>query len=621
MEVNIKKAVSMFFSSSSFEMIYFEAIANALDAAATSVDIYIRGAKDSNGAIQLHNLSLEIRDNGLGMDNSRYAKFSKLFDVEEQGHKGLGRLVYLCYFDQVHVDSVFGNTNLRSFLFSESFQKSSGEAIQSCDSTDNGTTFKMTHFSREKLHSMNYVNPIYLKDAILKCFYPRFYKEKVLGHDITINITAEFDGASKTESIRILDIPDFVEYPLNVSLGMFASMDMYYSIKEVPASQARIITGIAVDDRTIPFEVIDPENQPGDYEMIFLLIVKSHDESFVDASRQVLKLSSAELTSIKSKFREAIADVINNDAPKVVEANKNSRDYLCRVYPHLQGYFDTKTIGYASRGEVLKKAQDKFFSDQKEILGATELTEEQYQKALMLSARSLAEYILFRQRIIKKIKNLTPENSEYDLHNLIAPRYSEFKGDSFQEELYLNNVWILDDKFMSYSAVLSDKEMSDVISLLTNGESRDEQENGRPDIALFFSDNPADENVKVDVVIVELKKKGIDAGRISIVETQLEERARSLYKYYNKRIQRVWYYGVVECIDEYILHLKTNKYKPLFSKGKVFYNEKEVAVDVDTDDVVIANTFIMDIDAMADDAAARNETFLKILKQQFESRS
>ena len=74
---------------------------------------------------------------------------------------------------------------------------------------------------------------------------------------------------------------------------------------------------------------------------------------------------------------------------------------------------------------------------------------------------------------------------------------------------------------------------------------------------------------------------------------------------------------MVECIDEYILHLKTNKYKPLFSKGKVFYNEKEVAVDVNTDEVVIANTFIMDIDAMANDAAARNETFLKILRRQF----
>ncbi len=32
MEVNIKQALKMFFSKSSFEMIYFEAFANALDA-------------------------------------------------------------------------------------------------------------------------------------------------------------------------------------------------------------------------------------------------------------------------------------------------------------------------------------------------------------------------------------------------------------------------------------------------------------------------------------------------------------------------------------------------------------------------------------------------------------
>lgn len=618
MEVNIKKAVKMFFSSSSFEMIYFEAIANALDAGASAIDIKIQGTRDNNKTIQLQNLSLEIQDNGVGIDEPRYDKFSKLFDVEEQSHKGLGRLVYLCYFDEVRVESVFRNTNHRSFVFSESFQKSMGETIEPCEHQENGTTFRMTHFSGEKLHNNEFVRPTYLKRAILDCFYPRLYKEKIAGKDISINITAVFDGITKSEIIRTSDIPNFKEYPLEYPMGLFTSIDMYYSIKEVPAEEAHIITGIVVDDRTIPIEVIDPENQPADYEMIFLLIVKSHDESLVNASRQALNLTNTDLGSIKTTFREAIADIINRDVPKVVEANKASQEYLCRVYPHLQGYFDTKAIGYASRNDVLKKAQDRFFNDQKEILGASStLTEEQFQKTLALSARSLAEYILFRQRIIERMKSLSPDNSEYDLHNLIAPRFNEFKEENLSDDLYVNNVWILDDKFMSYSTVLSDKEMSDVISILTNGEASQESENGRPDIALFFSGNPADEDTKVDVVIVELKKKGIDSGRISIVETQLEERARSLYKYYNKRIQRIWYYGVVECIDEYILHLKTNKYKPLFSKGKVFYNEKEVAVDVNTDEVVIANTFIMDIDAMANDAAARNETFLKILRRQF----
>lgn len=41
MEVNIKQALKMFFSNSSFEMIYFEAFANALDAEATEFNIDI----------------------------------------------------------------------------------------------------------------------------------------------------------------------------------------------------------------------------------------------------------------------------------------------------------------------------------------------------------------------------------------------------------------------------------------------------------------------------------------------------------------------------------------------------------------------------------------------------
>ena len=123
MEVNIKKAVKMFFSKSSFEMIYFEAIANALDANATQIDIFIKGSRDKNKQLEMQNLVLQIRDNGVGIDKTRYDKFSKLFNVEEQSHKGLGRLVYLCYFNKIKVESVFGNVNKREFIFSDDCDK------------------------------------------------------------------------------------------------------------------------------------------------------------------------------------------------------------------------------------------------------------------------------------------------------------------------------------------------------------------------------------------------------------------------------------------------------------------------------------------------------------------
>ena len=99
MQVKLSQAVKMFFGNSSLEMVFFEAIANALDAEANEITISIT-AKALN---QPETLQIEISDNGLGFTNERYNKFSKLFDVEESSHKGLGRLVYLCYFDDVKV--------------------------------------------------------------------------------------------------------------------------------------------------------------------------------------------------------------------------------------------------------------------------------------------------------------------------------------------------------------------------------------------------------------------------------------------------------------------------------------------------------------------------------------
>lgn len=616
MEVNIKKAVKMFFSKSSFEMIYFEAIANALDANATQIDIFIKGSRDKNKQLEMQNLVLQIRDNGVGIDKTRYDKFSKLFNVEEQSHKGLGRLVYLCYFNKIKVESVFGNVNKREFIFSDDFDKKLGNKTITCPNQPNGTAFTMTDFAMEKLHKTEYISPTYLKNSILEYFYPRLYKEKTQRNNITINITSTIDGTTNTEKIATEDIPNFYVKPIDYSIGLFDSLDLYYSIKEVPVHEARVITGIAVDDRNIPFEVIDPENRPADYEMIFLLVVVSRDGNLVNESRQALNLSNADLSNIKNLFRGTIADIINTEVPKVAKVNKESQKYLSHVYPHLQGYFDTKAIGYASRNDVLRKAQERFFNDQKEILGAEKLTDEQYQKSLDLSARSLAEYILFRQRIIEKMRELNSNNTEYDLHNLIAPRFSEFKSENFIEDVYRNNVWVLDDKFMSYSTVLSDKEMSRVVEVLTDG-NEEYNDDDRPDIALFFSANPNNASQKVDVVVVELKRLGLSAELSSIVEFQLDTRTQKLAEYYDNRIQRMWFYGIVEMDARYRMHLINNDFSPLFSNGNVYFRSKKIWLDEEKTKSVIQNAYIMDFKALVEDANTRNETFLKILRQQF----
>lgn len=613
MEVNVKQAQRMFFSKSSFEMIYFEAFANAIDAGARNIKINIGlSAKD-----QLQNLNISIEDDGCGFTDENFRKFGKLFDVEERTHKGLGRLVYLCYFDNIHIESVYKEYKKRIFDFNEKFEGKF--VIQDTSQEHTSTILKMQTFSGQKLGKNEYINPTYIKNALLENFYMKFYKAKNDKNPIFVKIEANIAGNIKEESITDKDLPDFEVKPLNEKVDLFNKIDLYYYIKELdPVQETKVITAIAVDDRSQKIDIIAEENLPPHYQMIFLLISESFHGN-TDGARLNLSWEVNELNKIKVIFRDAIAAVIKERIPKLAKSNKEKVNYLKTTYPYLTGYFDVNEIGYASQTDILKKAQEKLFREQKEILGAKELTNEQFEKSLNLSARALAQYILFRQSVIERLKKIDPQNLEGDIHNIIAPKRTEFDNTNFIEDLYKNNVWVLDDKFMSYRTVLSEAEMTKVIKVLTSGEDTIVDDD-RPDIVLYFSADPTlDETEKVDVVIVELKRLGLSPERNSDVEIQLENRAIKLSSYYKNRIQRIWYYGIVDLQDDYIRHLRTAQFVPLFSKGKVFYKSKNVFLDTTTDNVVIANTFIMDFSAMVADADIRNETFLKILKEQFNS--
>lgn len=612
MEVNVQKAVKMFFSNSSFEMIYSEAFANALDADANEIRINISLPDPT----QIQNLNLEISDNGVGFDDYRFGKFSKLFDVEEQSHKGLGRLVYLCYFERVYVESTYqGGTKKRTFTFNDGFNgENTVEEIEPCPC---GSSFFMRGFTGERLYRNDNINPNHIKSLLMENFYMRLYKKRLKNKRIRVFITSHVGDRQDKAIVDTDDMPDFSILPLEHKLDLFNSVDLYYSVRETKEVGKKPITAIAVDDRCHKVAIIDDENLPVGYEMIFLLISESF-QGAIDEARQNLTLSANDLGKIKRLFREGVANIINERFPRIAAANKKQEESLKNTYPHLSGYFRTSDIGFSSHNDILKDAQEQFFKDQREILSATSLSDEQYEKSLTLAARSLAEYILFRQNVISRMKALDNKNIEADLHNLIAPKGSEFKEGELYKDLYRNNVWVLDDKFMSYCTVLSEAEMSKVIDVITDGEVKD-SDNDRPDITLFFSADPTKDNRMLDVVVVELKRLGITPEQNSIVEFQLDTRTQRLAEYYGRRIQRMWFYGIVEFTDQYRMHLVNNGYNPLFSNGSVYFKSKPVYTDLKKSFSVVQNSYIMDFSALVEDANTRNETFLKILKNQFDN--
>jgi hypothetical protein len=361
-------------------------------------------------------------------------------------------------------------------------------------------------------------------------------------------------------------------------------------------------------------DIVAKENVKEAYNMIFLLKSESL-QGASDNSRQKLRIGDQNEKTLANIFRRAIYNIVKKELPQIAQANERQFAHINQVYPHLSGLVDEDCVGYLSYNEVIKKAQDKYFRSERELLGAKDLTEKQFEQSIEYSGRALAAYIIHRQRIIETMRSLNKENKEEELHNLISFRYKTYKSENLEQDLYLNNIWILDDKFMTYEQTLSEAKMNDVLKVLNPDANI--TDNDRPDISIFFSEDPTDENKKFDVVIVELKRMGIKAELNSIVEFQLDTRTQALAKYYDKRIQRAWFYGVVDMDDAYRNHLRNEGYKPLYSHGYIYFRSKHVYIDPDSEETVIQNSYIMDYKALIEDADSRNNTFLRIIREKF----
>lgn len=431
MKVKLGQAVKMFFSNSSLEMVYFEAISNALDAGASIINIEV-----SVEAINRpETLQITINDNGVGFDDFRYNKFSNLFDVEESSHKGLGRLVYLCYFDEILVKSVFEKNKQRIFTFSQQFDEKKFQ-LDNVANNDNYTTLAMKSYTLQKIAKSEYLNPKEIKIRILEEFYSRFFQYKQQKKSISIFIKSRVDNRQLEESLSNNEIPNMAFVEVDSTLSLYDKFQIYYSIQEVEPSETSLISAISVDNRTFKVELIADENIPTGYKMIFLLF-SDFFSGKVDAARQNLTLTKPELKEVQRVFRKKVTSLIEERIPSVKNNNDRIRDNLYNRYPHLNGYFDVENIGYLKRNDILKAAQDEFFKAQKELLDANHLTDEQFGKSLEISARALTEYILFRQLTIEKLKHSTSKNSEAELHRLIA---SKGKDGKFEKSNLVNDI-------------------------------------------------------------------------------------------------------------------------------------------------------------------------------------
>lgn len=298
MKINLRTAVSRLFPKHSFEMIYIEAIANALDAKATTITIDINYKEGKFNHFR-------IIDNGIGIDESRYQRFSNLMDVQDASHKGQGRLVYLHYFNDIQFKSIYkenGNVFERNFAFNYDFDDSLCKIVSTSDKYTK-TEISFSGFLKDRIRNKDNLNPAKIKEIILSEFLPAFYKMKEDAQDLNIEIKSNIDNLSSSDIISTNDIPDFsclrIENDELKNIGfkllnkingdLFREpLSLYYHVKNT-SKESSIVTSFAIDNRAIKVPIINKENYIDGFDAIFFMHSKCFDGQ-VDPTRQELTI-------------------------------------------------------------------------------------------------------------------------------------------------------------------------------------------------------------------------------------------------------------------------------------------------------------------------------------------
>ncbi len=618
MQINLKTAVSRLFSNPSFEMIYIEAVANAIDAEATKIDININFSKNSFS-------KFTIKDNGNGFGKDGRKRFSSLMETKDNSHKGQGRLVYLHYFDTIHFNSTYiekDEAKTIDFNFDYSFDESKIKYING-KSSDTGTEISFKNYALTRLGKAEYLDADYIKTLLLEQFMPCLQKLKEDKKLLTITIHSTADDNITHSTVSIENIPDFkavkIEQELldklsnklsdEVQPNLFReSLTLYYHIQETTEKKGSIATSFAIDNRSLSVDIIDRTNYIEGVNAIFFITSKGFN-GLVDGSRQELKISDADSREIKTIFKTKLNEILSKEVSLFSNKKKALEKELDDKYPHLHGYLPLDNIGFASKTEILNDARDKFFREQRDILEKEHLTEDDYKKALELSSRNLAEYIIFRQKQIDKLKDITGEDREKAIHELVSPQRNIDNQDSLN--IYKNNAWVLDDRFMSFSNSFSDTEFNKISEIdLFEYKSKSTE---RPDFLMLFS-KPLEQNPQeVDIVIFEFKRLNVskyDKTKAGAQLTEYADEIREICKDNTVKIGKIWLYALVDIDDTFRRTLRINQYKQRFSVSGETWNLYN--------DVIDAEITFLDFNSLIKDAEARNKTFIDILKNNFD---
>lgn len=479
------------------------------------------------------NPSIEIRDNGIGLNKDNFISFMT-YDSDHKvarGGKGLGRLSWLKVFAEAHVNSVFeqdGKLFQRSFtLVLNNEVPLSGYSLVETKGVGTGTTVTLRR----------------MKSAYAKHFPTKFDTtvRKVVAHFLpylisTVRPKITIEGAAesielgaylKEKELALSAIPlainDGISLKLDHNLLEKSVVEGKAAHKIYLAAHGRVVTEFDIGLALGLVTYIDREKVS--YAYAGVLSGQILDDS-VNSERTAFDLDAELLETIKRKTFDAIRNVLSTSIERVIQKQADITKSVIKKYPRyaylvddpkdfvvssvprnfrtaeqiyqqlaVMDYRDNRDI--ERKVEVLSKTEpkgeDPVETGVAELLGR--LTEHEFSVLADYTVRRKIVLDLLEKRLQYKADGTMKHHSEEALHSFIVPMRVTNKDVHVDK----HNLWIVDDKLTYYEYWASDKAIKKIVS--------EHASSDRPDV-LLFAGRSAYHRPGTDqpVVIVEFKK-------------------------------------------------------------------------------------------------------------------
>lgn len=656
MKVNIERAIKSITDDIDFYQPLYEGIVNAFQADANELIINFIFEKD-------YVVGYSIQDNGEGFTDENINAFLTLWSDHKikKGALGSGRILCLKVFDDIIIDSQTAdsakigqevhiefnrrfeanNINDKEIVHQEKSSSKSFTKTIYKNINDEYLSFYNKNkrpFSAEDVQNDIFINllPLFISRKTSMQPFSIYFAKELWINEVTLEAKfadLNFEEKFFTLTTKYQEEEDHVEENFKFTLT--------YQIKDDKQGKLEQFYG-AADRKVRPFTgSVQIKPLPNKHSGIFCLSspyldvrVKDSRKDFVIEANQNIATNKNPilLPDINNELEKLLIDILFNKFPTIEKDLNIRKQKIASQFPHLVKYIDPiKKLG-ATEAEILKDAE-KSFSDNtkktiKSVVNFTNAIKKgknfDEEKFLSITAHftetgreQLASYIGYRQTIIDmlieiSIQSKTKKDSakEKAIHDLFMP----MSETSLTSHSHANNIWIFDDKFMSFNYAASDKTIAKIVADV-EGKLVDifpHHKEKEPDLVMFYSDK---EDTYKDVVLIEFKRlhETIDAKEKAI--NQLERYPLYIRKNI-ENVRSIFAYTIIDIDDELRevledvkgFHINAFGDKDNHFSSYYNYNEKQNA-----------HINVVSFDQVLHDASKRNKVFLDILLEQLKS--